>query len=204
MKRWPVALVPLSLFGLLACRTEETVVTPDPHLERMVDQEKRLPYQEDPVLPQGMVMQEPPDGTLPVDTSLDEPLVREGVADGRWADRIPIPVDRPMLDRGRGHFQTFCATCHGDLGDGRSVVADKMALRKPANLIAGSVRAYPPGRIFQTIRQGYGLMPSYRVQLDLQATWGVVAYVSALQLARGVRVVDLPAEVRVELAKEAP
>jgi len=47
-------------------------------------------------------------------------------------------------------------------------------------------------------------MPSYRVQLSIEDTWGVVAYVRALQLARGARVTDLPADVRAELAKEAP
>ena len=189
---------------LVACRTEQTVVTPDPHLERMLDQEKRLPYQDDPALPGGMVMQRPPFGTLPTDAPLGDPLVVEGVANDRWAERIPVPVDRAMLDRGRGHFDTFCAACHGELGDGNSVVARKMALRKPQDLLEASVRAYPPGRLFQTVRQGYGLMPSYRVQLSIEDTWGVVAYVRALQLARGARVTDLPADVRAELAKEAP
>ena len=66
------------------------------------------------------------------------------------------------------------------------------------------MRSYPAGRLFQTIRKGYGLMPSYRVELTVRDTWGVVAYVRALQLARGARVADLPADVRAELAKEAP
>jgi len=178
-------------------------VAPDPHLERMLRQEKRLPYDEDPALPGGMTMLQPPDGTLPVDAPLD-PLVSEGVRDGHWAERIPIPLSRAALEQGRRRFDVFCATCHGALGDGRSVVADKMALIKPRDLLAGTVRAYPPGRIFQTVRQGYGLMPSYRVQLTVDQTWSVVAYLRALQLSRGARVSELPPEVRAELAKEAP
>jgi hypothetical protein len=201
MRRRPLLLLPLLL---LACRTEDTWVTPDPHLERMLTQEKRLAYQADPALPQGMVMQQPPDGTLPVDTPLDEPLRVEGAANGHWAERIPLPLDRTLLDQGRRRFETFCAPCHGVLGDGHSVVADKMALRKPPDLLTSAVRAYPPGRVFQTVRQGMGLMPSYRVQLTLRDTWSVVAYLGALQLARGTAVAELPPDVQSELAHEAP
>jgi mono/diheme cytochrome c family protein len=196
------------LFGLgpvlLACRTEQTLVMPDPHLERMLKQEKVLPYDDDPILPHGMAMQSPPDGTLPADTPLADPLVLEGVAQGRWATRIPIAVDRAAIEGGRRHFETYCAACHGILGDGNSAVAEKMSLRKPEDLLSDDARAYPPGRVFQAIRQGYGLMPSYRVQLDANAAWSVVAYVRALQRARGVRVQELSPAVRAELAKEAP
>jgi hypothetical protein len=47
-------------------------------------------------------------------------------------------------------------------------------------------------------------MTSYAVQLDVRDAWAVVAYVRALQRARGVRVVRLPAGVRAQLEKEAP
>jgi mono/diheme cytochrome c family protein len=187
-----------------ACRTEQTLVTPDPHWNRMVEQEKRTAYQEDPLLPRGMVMQQPPDGTLPVDAIVGQPLLATGVAEGRWAERIPLRVDRALLDDGRARFDVFCATCHGVLGDGDSVVAEKMRLRAPPSLHEARIRAYPPGRIFQTIREGYGLMPSYSVQLSVHDGWAVVAYMRALQLARGARAAALPPDVRAQLAKEAP
>lgn len=201
MKSLLLLLGPLALAG---CRTEQTLVRPDPHLQRMLEQEKRLPYQNDPVLPEGMAMQRPPDGTLPVNAPMGDPLVVEGVAHDRWAERIPLALDRPMLDDGRRHFETFCGPCHGELGDGQSPVADKLALRRPENLLEDRVRGYPPGRVFQAIRQGYGLMPSYRVQLSIEETWGVVAYVRALQLARRAKVAELPPDLRTQLAKEAP
>jgi hypothetical protein len=46
-------------------------------------------------------------------------------------------------------------------------------------------------------------MPSYAVQLSVEDSWGVVAYVRALQLARGARMAELPPDVRAELVKEA-
>lgn len=185
-----------SLLVLPACRTRDTLVNPDPHLERMLDQPKVVPY--------GQPMMQPPDGTLPATASMDDPAVRTGVNDGRWIDRIPVPVDRAMVEHGRRDFERYCAPCHGVLGDGQSVVADKMSLRRPQDLTAQMVRDYPPGRIFETVRRGYGLMPSYSVQLSERDTWGVVAYVRALQMSRGTWVYRLPPALRAKLAKEAP
>ena len=77
-----VALVVL----LAGCRTEQTIVTPDPHLERMIDQPKAMPYGATPVLPHGMTMQPPPEGTFPVDTAPASPLVDTGAAGGAVRD----------------------------------------------------------------------------------------------------------------------
>ncbi len=202
VSRCLVVLAPALLLG--GCRTEQTIVTPDPHLNRMLVQEKRTAYSDDPLLPKGMTMQQPPEGTLPSDAIVGQPGLATGVADGRWLERIPLRVDRPLLEDGRRRFETFCATCHGVLGDGDSLVADKMALRKPPSLHEARIAGYPPGRVFQTVRGGYGLMPSYATQIGVRDAWGVVAYVHALQLARGARVESLPPDVRAELAKEAP
>jgi hypothetical protein len=183
---------------LAACRTDQTLVTPHPHLERMLKQEKVLPYESSNVLPRGMAMQQPPDGTEPVDAPLGDSVVTTGVDHGHYARRIPIHVDRPMVEDGRTHFDTFCAPCHGVLGDGESVVAQKMNLIKPANLL-GSARGYPPGKIFEVIRLGYGLMPNYQTQLSTVESWEVVAYVRALELSRAVAIDRVPPELRARL-----
>jgi hypothetical protein len=192
------------IMALAGCRTEQTLVEPDPHLNRMLQQEKVLPYDENAFLPKGMAMQRPPEGTEPVDTIAGEPLLVEGVANDRYAERFPLPIDRAFVEVGRQRFETFCAACHGVLGDGVSVVAEKMALRKPPDLHEARIVAYPVGRIYRTIRQGYGLMASYAVQLSVREAWGVTAYVRALQLARHAAVASLPPELQAELARNAP
>src|SRR4029077_9850210 len=121
-------------FLLVACRTEQTLVAADPHLERMLKQEKRVAYEEDPELPHGMVMQTPPEGTTPTNALLGDSLLLTGAREGLWALRIPVPVDRPMVERARQQFDRFCAPCHGVLGNGESVVAENMALRAPPSL----------------------------------------------------------------------
>jgi len=205
-KATPVAAAFLvtALGAVTGCRTEQTLVTPDPHLNRMVEQEKVLPYGEEPLLPHDMSLQKPPAGTARTDTALGDPLVQSGAASGHEADRIPLRVDRAMVLEGRRSFDTYCAPCHGVLGDGDSVVAEKMVHRKPPSLHEPRIVAEPPGRVFRTIRAGYGLMPSYARSLSPSQAWGVVAYVRALQIARSVPVAQLPPEMRAELAREAP
>jgi hypothetical protein len=60
------------------------------------------------------------------------------------------------------------------------------------------------GDTFNTVRNGYGLMPSYKVQLSVNETWAVVAYLRALRLAQHARVSDLPPGDRERLAEEDP
>jgi mono/diheme cytochrome c family protein len=195
-----VALVVL----LAGCRTEQTIVAPDPHLERMIDQPKAMPYAATPVLPHGMTMQPPPEGTFPVDTAPASPLVDTGAAGGVYATRVPVRVDRALLETGRARFEVLCAACHGILGDGVSVVAAHMALRKPPSLLLPPASTDPVGEVFHTVLHGYGLMPSYREQLSDGDAWAVVAYLEALRLAQHARVSVLPPDVRERLAEEAP
>jgi len=202
------AIAQVGLVGLVValggCRTEQTIVVPDPHLERMLDQPKAMPYGSAPLLPQGMTMQPPPDGTLPVDAVLASPLVPTGATGGPYATRVPVPIDRALLETGRARFEVLCAACHGVLGDGASVVAEQMALRKPPSLVVPPKSTDPVGEVFHTIVNGYGLMPSYRVELPGSEAWAVVAYLQALRLARRAPVADLPPDVRERLAKEDP
>jgi len=201
-------VVPLAVAAMLAgCRTEQTIVTPDPHLERMLDQPKTLAYERAPLLPGDTAMQPPPEGAMPYGADFAASALRTGLDrpdDTDGSRRIPVPVDRALLERGRDRFQTFCVPCHGTLGDGASSVAKMMNLRKPVNLVALAGEDAYPGTTFRAVRLGFGLMPSYAVQLSVEDTWAVAAYVGALRIARSSRVDDLPPDVRAQLAKEAP
>ncbi len=191
-------------FAVAGCRTEQTIVPPDPHLERMLDQPKVRAYETAPLLPHGMAMQPPPDGTLATDAVLGPSLVTTGAAGGAYAEAIPVPVDRALLETGRARFDVFCVACHGVLGDGVSAIAPQMALRKPPSLLVPPASTDPAGEVFDTLRNGYGLMPSYKVQLSVRDAWAVVAYLGALRLAQHAVVTELPPDVRERLAEEAP
>lgn len=159
----------------------------------MLRQPRPRPYQGSPVFADGRSMRTPPAGTVPRGTRDFAAPVATGVAGGRDLDRVPVPVTEDLLRRGRRDYDVWCAVCHGTLGDGQSVPAEKMALRRPPSLIDP---ALPPGRIYRAIALGYGLMPPYAEQLPVPERWGVVAYVQALRRSRRASIGDAPPAVR--------
>lgn len=192
------ALIAAALCGLTGCGG----CSPwDLELERMIEQPRLTPYQACEVCPGGTSMMVPPAGTMPRGVAIaPAPLVR-GRQAGHHVDRIPIAVTRDVLVRGRNRFDIFCAACHGRLGNGVSKVAENMALRRPANLLDPPYTEYPPGRIFNTITEGYGLMRSYAGELPVADRWAVVAYVQALQLSQHVDLDALSAHDRSEASR---
>jgi len=190
--------VPLILFSSLiaACSTD--------FIDPMEEQKKGLPFKENPFFSDGRMMRPLVEGTVPRERFLGDPLVREGVAEGRFAERIPIQVTLDLLHAGKKRFEITCAPCHGFLGDGDSVVARKMALRPPPSLVSGRIADYPPGRVFRAITEGYGLMPSYAPEVPIEERWATVGYLAALKLSRGVPLDSVPPEIRSSLLKGKP
>ncbi|HVV50916.1 MAG TPA: cytochrome c [Polyangia bacterium] len=171
-------------------------VLPEPDFERMITQRNVRPYTGAPFFPDDRAMRPPPAGTIDRRQIVGQPALTDGVVAGRYVTASPIPVDRALLARGRDRFDVFCAACHGVRGDGSSEVARHMELRRPPSLLEDPVRAFPPGRVFQVISLGYGLMPSYAAELPVADRWAAVAYLGALQLSQSSPLAGLPADVR--------
>ena len=171
-------------------------VLPEPDFERMLTQRNYRPYEQAPYFADNRAMRPPPEGTIDRKRIIGRPELTDGVVAGRYLTASPIPVDGALLGRGRDRFDVFCAACHGLRGDGASEVARHMELRKPPSLLEDPVRAFPPGRVFQVISLGYGLMPSYAAELPLNDRWAIVAYLRALQFSQGAELAALPADVR--------
>jgi hypothetical protein len=180
----------LLLFALAGCEG----VLPGVDLQQMNQQHKFGPYQACAFFPDGRAMQVPPEGSVPRDAILAPALAR-GIVDGAYVAEVPLPLSRALLDSGRFGFDTYCAACHGLDGSGQSEVARNMDLRRPPPLSSGPVRDFPAGRIFQVATEGYGLMPSFAIELGLKERWAVVAYLQALQLSQAIALDRLPPDL---------
>lgn len=178
-----------ALCGLGACTCREDV------FQRMESQRKYLPYQESELFADGRAMRPPPPGTVPRELLLRGAIPAAGkTAGGAVIARMPIDVAPEVMARGKKSFEIICATCHGLVGDGDSMVARKMALRPPPSLLA--LPEHPVGWYFDVITYGFGLMPNYRYELKPEDRWAVVAYVLALRRSQKATLADVPPEER--------
>jgi mono/diheme cytochrome c family protein len=66
--------------------------------------------------------------------------------------------------------------------------------KKPPSLHDDRLRQAPHGYLYQTITNGFGVMPSYAAQMHERDRWAVVAYLRALQLSQYGLTGDVPAE----------
>ena len=180
-------------------------------LDPMADrQPKSMRYKESDFYADGLSMRAPPEGTVPLEgITLNRPLTAGREPDGpvqsnteplpNYVTTIPIPVSRKLLELGKKRFDITCATCHGPLADGKSIVATQMALRPPPSLIDPKYIAKPAGYIFEVATKGFGLMASYAAELSVEERWAVIAYLRALQLSQTTSAASLPPDIRQQL-----
>jgi hypothetical protein len=190
MRAFP-ALLACALFAACA---DTTIVDP---MER---QPKARAFAANPFFEDGRAMRQPPFGTVPRERIVQNPALTQGRVGDRDVTEMPLPLTRPLLDLGHRKFDIYCATCHGLVGDGRSPVAANMSLRLPPNLHDRVGMAV--GHYYQVISNGFGLMPSYAAELNVQERWAVVAYLRALQLSQGAPLALAPPAERERLSKE--
>ena len=194
----PWAILTLLLAG---CDGKQAFKEPEWTLSRMLRQPRLDPFDESPFFDDGRAMRPVVPGTVARDAVIGPLLLTEGATDAGPATVFPLPVTRELVELGRKRFDVVCAPCHGFLGDGQSVVASKMQLRKPPSLHEPRLRALTPGDLYRVVHDGYGLMPSYDELLGVRERWAVVAYVRALQRSQYVPLASLPAAARAELER---
>jgi mono/diheme cytochrome c family protein len=94
----------------------------------------------------------------------------------------PLEATPDNLARGRKQFETYCAPCHGDNGQGKGPVAH-LLIKSPKNLITGASKNLPDGYIYGAIRNGVLTMPSYQLEVPEEARWQTVLYLRSMQAA---------------------
>ncbi len=166
-------------------------------LDPMISQQKVKAYRESDFWPDHVSQRPPQPGTVAREDVLPPAVATGRGPDGKVLTRVPVPVTRALLERGRSRFEIDCAVCHGYLGDGVSLVARNMSLRPPPNLLARAQQ--PDGWYFQVMSEGFGLMPSYASQLTVEDRWAIVAYLRALQLSQTLRADQLDPADRARL-----
>lgn len=119
-----------------------------------------------------------------------------GFVDGKLVTTLPVALSRELLDRGKERFTIFCSPCHGQLGDGKGMIAERgfNLRKKPASYHTDRLRKMPIGHFFDVITNGYGVMYSYAARVDVQDRWAIAAYIRALQASQDVDPAEIPAD----------
>lgn len=131
-------------------------------------------------------------GTVARDHLAENTAVHLGERDGTLVQEVPFAIDRALLARGRERYDIFCSPCHDRVGSGNGMIVQR-GYKQPTSFHTERLRLTPDGYIFQAITNGFGVMPSYAVQIPVEDRWAIVAYVRALQLSQSVKVSDLSA-----------
>jgi cytochrome c553 len=114
-----------------------------------------------------------------------------GFRNGQPLAKIPVPVTREVLARGRERFDIYCAVCHGRDGYGKGIVV-RRGFPAPPSYHDDRLRNAPDGHFYDVMTRGYGAMLPFADRLTPADRWAVVAYVRALQRSQRVALSDLP------------
>jgi len=125
-----------------------------------------------------------------------------GKADGKLTPDLPVPLTRELLARGRQRFEIFCTPCHGRLGDGNGIVAQR-GFRHPPSYHSERLRGEPIGHFFDVITRGFGAMTDFSDRIPPADRWAIAAYIRALQYSRQAKFDELPADMKQQLERSA-
>jgi len=139
-----------------------------------------------------------PEGTVARGFLREDSRVFAGKVGNALVTEFPIRVDAALLRRGRQRFDIFCSPCHDRTGGGGGMVV-KRGYRPPPSFHIDRLRDAPVGYVFDVITNGFGVMPDYAAQIDVDDRWAIVAYVRALQLSQNASIAAVPPADRARL-----
>lgn len=215
VRKWTIwiliSLGVLSLlpFALIARARTARTSQPRLHVFPDMDNQGRFKAQQvNKLFADTRAMRPPVDGTVARGDLRENDTLYRGVRDGRWADRIPVEVNRELMERGRERYAIHCSPCHGLSGYGDGAVARRAdALQEgtwvqPSSFHTELVRSRPPGHIFNTITHGIRNMPPYGFRIGVEDRWAITAYVAALQLSQNAGIEDVPEQQRADVREQ--
>lgn len=84
------------------------------------------------------------------------------------------------MARGKKVYQTQCALCHGDKGDGKGDLAAEMKLNLPDLTKPDALSGRTDGELFVIVGTGKDPMPGQKGRMPEQQLWNLVNYLRAL------------------------
>jgi cytochrome c len=167
-------------------------------------QEKFQPQTYNPLFEDKASMRKPPTGTVARGQLRANSELFEGrTENGEYVERIPVAVNRSVLERGQSQYNVYCAPCHGRSGDGNGIIMRGDYGYTPASSYhVDRLRQVTDGYLYDVIANGVRNMPAYAQQIPVRDRWAIVAYIRALQRSQYARPEGLPESLVKRLEEE--
>ena len=118
------------------------------------------------------------------DEGFTDELLENGTIGGVETNVAPIPIDPATIQRGQQRFNIYCSPCHGVLGDGTGMIAQR-GFPQPPSFHSSELRAAPIGHFVHVMTNGFGMMYSYGDRVKPRDRWAIAGYIRALQASVG-------------------
>lgn len=189
---WVVAV----LMALGGCARGSTSSRPPIHLNPNMDRQPKARAQEaSEFFYDGASMRRPVAGTVARGSLERDDAFRTGkTPDGAWLTSNPLSPDDEVLARGAERYRIYCNVCHGERGDGQSVMRQRTGLNT-ANLLQVRLREMPVGQLFDVVTHGLGLMKGYAYPIPPRDRWAILTHVRRLQAENPPPAPPEPAQV---------
>ena len=181
----------LALIGLLvACRRD------------MHDQPKYKALRSSPFFADGRASRPVVDGTVARGHLELDGARTTGKVGATYAPN-PLPRTAATFARGHERYDIYCAPCHDRVGTGNGMIVER-GFKQAPSFHQDRLRAVADGYLFETMTEGFGVMPSYAAQIPTDDRWAIAAWVRVLQRSQYATVADVPENDRSKLDASLP
>lgn len=179
--RLRVILLCLGCLALAGCARGCASSRPPIQIVQDMDtQPKYRPQRESDFFYDGMAMRRPVEGTVARGQLREDAALYTGrEATGEYVSN-PLPVTEALLQRGGERYQIYCTPCHGERGDGESVLRERGGIQT-SDLLQPDFVQMSDGELFEVVTEGRGLMPGYRYPIPPEDRWAIIAFLRTLQ-----------------------
>ena len=108
----------------------------------------------------------------------DYPNTPEGYAAAKANSKSPLDSTQVDMEKAKVLFNTYCAVCHGEKGDGKGNLVKREKFLGVPNY---KDRELTEGSIFHVVTYGLNAMGSHANQLSANERWLVASYVMKLK-----------------------
>lgn len=177
MKNFKLIITLVIVASVISCNNKRK-----PQVQYMPDMYVSVPYDANGSVSAGdvPVNRKPVAGTVSRAgiIAYDIPNTNEGYEKAKRELKNPLQVAEENVAKGKELYTIYCATCHGDKGDGNGVLSQRDKFNGIPNY---KDRDITEGSIYHVIMYGKNLMGSHASQLTYKERWQVVQYVQKLK-----------------------